>query len=263
MRSTSRLVGVAVDTVLKLMRDAGSVAYAYHDYRVREVVAERVECDEVWAFCYSKQANVAKAIAAPPEAGHVWTWTAIDPDTKLIISWHVGDRSEESAQHFMDDLASRLAGRVQLTTDGYSAYEDAVAASFLGNVDYAQLVKGYTGGMNAPPTIHKQVIAGDPVDKLVSTSIIERHNLTVRMGQRRYTRLTNAFSKRLYHHCASLALFLLYYNFCRPHSSLRDPYPRTPAMAAGLTTHIRNLEWVVDMVDAATPPPKRPKKYRR
>jgi len=250
-----------VNTVIKLLLDAGKVAYAYHDYKVRGVAAERVECDEVWSFCYAKQKNVADAVAAPTEAGHVWTWTAIDPDTKLLIAWHVGDRGLESATEFMTDVASRLAGRVQLTTDGWEAYEEAVAGAFLGDVDYAQLVKAFA--TSEPVGINQQVMTGEPDLNHVSTSIIERHNFTLRMGQRRYTRLSNGFSRRLSNHCASLALFLLHYNFIRPHSSLANPYPRTPAMAAGLVSGIRDLDWVVELIDSAALPPKRPKVYRK
>ena len=167
----------------------------------------------------------------------------------------------ESATEFMADVASRLDGRVQLTTDGWEAYEEAVAGAFLGQVDYAQLVKAFA--TSEPVGIYQQVMTGEPDLNHVGTSIVERHNFTLRMGQRRYTRLSNGFSRRLMNHCASLALFLLHYNFIRPHLSLANPYPRTPAMAAGLVSGIRDLDWVVEMIDDATPPPKRPKRYSR
>ena len=264
IHSISRVVGVSRNTIQKLMLDAGAVAYAYHDYRVRDVPADRVEADELWSFCYAKQGNVSDAVAAPPEAGSVWTWTAIDPDSKLLIAWHVGDRSQTSANEFMADLASRLDGRIQLTTDQLAVYEEAVAGAFLGDVDYAQLDKQFTPtSSDEPMAITKVPKTGAPSEEKISTSIVERMNLSIRMGQRRYTRLTNAFSKRLYCHCASLALYFLHYNFCRPHSSLANPYLRTPAMAAGLVSNIRDLGWLVEMVDSAVPKPKRPGRYRK
>ena len=203
-------------------------------------------------------------VAAPPEAGSIWTWTAIDPDSKLLISWLVGDRSQACANEFMTDLADRLDGRIQLTTDQLGVYEEAVAGAFLGDVDYTQLDKQFTpASSDEPMGITKVPKTGDPAEEQISTSIVERMNLSIRMGQRRYTRLTNAFSKRLYCHRASLALYFLHYNFCRPHGSLKNPCERTPAMAAGLSEGIRDVSWIVELVSQATPPPNRPKTYRR
>ena len=262
IRSTARLVGCSKDTVSSLMMRAGEVAYDYHDRTVTNIVTHRIECDEMWDFCYAKQKNVEQAIAAPAEAGTFWTWVAIDSDTKLLLSWWVGGRDQEDANTFMADVASRLASRVQLTTDGWLAYSEAVWAAFMGKVDYAQMVKAHDANEDSP-FITKVPIIGLPDERYVSTSIVERHNYTMRSQMKRYARRGNGFSKRLRYHCSALALYVLYYNFCRPHQSLKNPYPRTPAMAAGLDTHIRDFEWVVDLINAATPPPNRPKRYKK
>ena len=178
-----------------------------------------------------------------------------------MLSWLVAGRDPESATQFMCDVSERLASRVQLTTDGYTAYADAVQTAFLGDVDYAQLVKSFKSSEDKP-SIYKQPITGDPIAKYISTSIVERQNLNIRMGQRRYTRLTNAFSKKVRNQAASLAIYFFYYNFCRPHHALANPYRRTPAMAAGVDTRKRSLRYLVELVDKATPPPNRPKQYK-
>ena len=262
MRSISRVADVSINTVSKLLVEAGEAALALHDETVRNVKASRIQCDEIWSFCYAKDKNVASAKAAPDGAGDVWTWTAIDADTKLMVSYFVGDRSGESAMVLMDDLAARLSNRVQLTTDGHKAYLDAVEGAFGCDVDYAQLVKMYgsVGGKSAEVRyspaectgIRKVRVEGNPDVKHVSTSHVERMNLSIRMQNRRFTRLTNAFSKKLDNHIHALALYFAFYNFCRIHKTLRV----TPAMAAGVTDRLWSLEDIVAKIDAMAPAPK-------
>ena len=258
MRSISRVTGVSINTVSKLLVDAGEACAAYHDATVRNVAAKAVQCDEIWSFSYAKAKNVKFAKAAPQGAGDVWTWTAIDADSKLIVSWHVGDRSAATGTSFMFDLKARLANRVQLTTDGHKAYLKAVAEVDL-DADYAMLNKifatDYAGpGRYSPPKCIgavKNPIKGNPDPDLVNTSFAERQNLTMRMSMRRFTRLTNAFSKKFENHCHALALYFLFYNFCRVHKTLGV----TPAMAAGVTDRIMKMTDVVGLIDAANPVP--------
>ena len=254
MRATARIAGVSINTVTKLLVDAGMACAAFHDAHVRDVTAQRVQCDEIWSYTYAKQKQVAGAVAAPSDAGDVWTWTAIDADTKLMISWLVGARDGATALELMDDLRARIAGRVQLTTDGLKVYVEAVEEAFGADIDYAQLVKLY--GADDPehrysPGVcigaRKQPVQGRPDAAHVSTSYVERHNLTMRMSLRRFTRLTNAFSKKLENHCHALALYFVWYNWCRPHRSLEG---RTPAQAAGLTHRAYDLEWIVGLLDS-------------
>lgn len=270
MRSISRVCNVSINTVTKLLEDAGEACARFHYDTVRGVKAKKVQCDEIWSFCYSKDKNVPTAKAAPADAGNVWTWTAIDADSKLILSYMVGGRDGETANFFIQDLKDRIDGRVQLTTDGYKAYLEAVAASFHDDgVDYAMLVKLYgepSGGSDerryspAECTGAKKTrITGSPDEKHISTSYVERQNLTMRMSMRRFTRLTNAFSKKLDNHIHALSLYFVFYNFCRIHKSLRT----TPAMAAGLTDKLMGFEDIVGLVDAAAPKPGRPAKYKR
>ena len=261
MRSISRVVGCSINTVNRLLLEAGQAAVEYHDEHVRNLTPTRVEADEIWSFCYAKDRKVGDALSPPREAGTIWTWTAIDPDSKLFINWLVGTRDASAATDFMVDLSARLNTRVQLTTDGFLNYIPAVRKAFGQKVDFAQLVKDFDSKDNAQ--LRRTVITGDPEQKFISTSIVERQNLTMRMSMRRYTRRTNAYSKRIRQHRASLALYVLYYNFCRPHLSLKNPYPRTPAMAAGVDTHIRDLTWILDLVNAKYIPPRRPKRYRK
>jgi IS1 family transposase len=268
MRSVSRVVGVSINTVTKLLVEAGEACAAYHDANVRNVKAQRVQCDEIWSFCYAKAKNVATAKAAPEEAGDVWTWTALDADSKMIISYLVGGRDSEYAIEFMDDVAARLANRVQMTTDGHKAYLEAVEGAFGGDIDYAQLVKMYGAapesmkGRYSPAEctgIRKRRIEGNPAREDVSTSYVERQNLTMRMSMRRYTRLTNAFSKKIDNHIHMLSLYFVHYNFCRIHKSLKV----TPAMAAGVSDTLHNMEWIVRLIDERAPEPKKRGPYKK
>ena len=268
MRSITRVTGVSINTVGKLLEDAGKVCMAFHDENVRRVQAKRVQMDEIWSFTAAKQKNVA-AMKKPIEgAGDTWTWTAIDADSKLILQWYVGDRSGDTAKFFVDGVAERLATRVQLTTDGLKAYLEAVEGAFGADVDYAQLVKLYgvspesAKGRYSPAEctgIIKTPVEGYPDPKHISTSFVERQNLTMRMSMRRFTRLTNGFSKKLESHIYAISLYFVFYNFCRIHKTLRI----SPAMAAGITDKLMNFEDILALIDAAAPAPGRPKKYKK
>ena len=268
MRSISRVADVSFNTVAKLLVDAGDACAEYHDEHVRDVKASRIQCDEIWSFCYAKAKNTATAKRLDLAYGDVWTWTAIDADSKLIVSWLVGGRDSDYALGFMDDLASRLDTRVQLTTDGHKAYLEAVEGAFGGDIDYAMLVKLYGAapenakGRYSPAECigaRKRSVEGDPDPKHISTSYTERHNLTMRMSMRRFTRLTNAFSKKIENHCHALALYFVGYNFIRIHKTLRV----TPAMAAGVTDTLRDMEWIVSLIDARAPKPGRRGSYEK
>ena len=269
IRATSRIADVSKNTVNKLLIDAGKACSKYHDEHVRNVKASVVQCDEIWSFTYAKQKNVAAAKDAPEFAGDTWTWTAIDSESKMIISYMVGGRDGEYAMAFMDDLRDRLSNRVQLTTDGHKAYLEAVEGAFGADVDYAQLVKMYGGPTGnkghekkySPAEctgIKKRRIEGDPDKALVSTSQVERQNLTMRMHMRRFTRLTNAFSKKVENHAHAVALHFMYYNFARVHQTLKV----TPAMQAGLTDHLWDIADLVAIVDANEPAPKKRGPYK-
>ncbi len=265
MRSISRVEGVSINTVTKLLAEAGEACLDFHDENVRGLNCKRIECDEIWSFVYAKEKNAAAAKGAPTFAGDVWTWTSICADSKLICNWFVGGRDADYAKLFMDDLASRLNSRVQMTTDGHKAYLQAIEGAFGADIDYAQLVKMFGAspesakGRYSPAEctgIKKTAKIGSPKEKLVSTSYAERQNLTMRMSMRRFTRLTNAFSKKYESHCHSLALYFVYYNFVRVHTSLK----MTPAMAVGLTDKRYGMEWIVGLVEARAPKTGRPKK---
>ena len=270
MRAASRVAKVSINTVTKLMVEAGEACATYHDEAVRDVEARKVQCDEIWAFCYAKDKNVARAKSAPRGAGDVWTWTAIDANNKMILSYEIGDRSGATAIEFMDDLRGRLANRVQLTTDGLNAYLEAVEGAFGGDVDYAQLIKLYgepTGQKGherkySPAECagtRKRRVEGNPDPAAVSTSCVERQNLTMRMGMRRFTRLTNAFSKKLENHLLMLSLYFVHYNFVRIHKTLKC----TPAMAAGVSETLHDMEWIVGLIDARAAKPNRPATYKK
>lgn len=268
MRSISRIADVSINTVSKLLADAGDAALVMHHENVQNVTASRIQCDEIWSFCYAKQKNVKKAKAAPSEAGDVWTWTAIDADTKLIVTYLIGGRDAEYANEFIDDLKSRLANRVQLTTDGHKVYLEAVEGAFGGDVDYAQLVKIYGEGPQGPERRYspmqcvgarKRQVSGRPDLKHVSTSHVERQNLTMRMSMRRFTRLTNAFSKKYDNHVHALAIYFYHYNFCRIHKSLRV----TPAMEAGLTDRVWSFDDLIAKIDEMNPAPVKRGPYKK
>jgi IS1 family transposase len=268
MRAISRTADVSINTVSKMLEDAGEVCLAFHDKAVRNLQSKRVQVDEVWAFCGAKAKNV-KAMKRPVEgAGDVWTWTAIDADSKLIISYHVGTRDMACAKEFIGDLAARLDSRIQLTSDGWVPYLAAVGEAFRGRVDFAQLQKIFASVHGGPAGRYSPgdcigtktyKVIGDPEDKHISTSYVERSHLSIRMHNRRFTRLTNAFSKKFMNHVHALALYFVFYNFCRLHKTLRV----TPAMAAGLTDKLMGFEDIVALMDAAAPAPNRPAVYKK
>jgi IS1 family transposase len=254
LRSTVRLTGVHRTTIQNLLVELGRVCSEYQDKAFRNLTCKRLQCDEVWSFVGCKEKNVTMEKKAKGQ-GDCWTWTAIDADTKLIPAWFVGTRDGGAAYHFMHDLAGRLANRVQLTTDGHKAYLSAVEDAFGTNIDYAMLNKIYGAAPEASQHRYspaqcmgakKAIINGQPEYAHVSTSFVERSNLTLRMSNRRFTRLTNAFSKKIENHEAAAALFFMHYNFCKMHGSLR----MTPAMAAGVTTKIWEVSDIIALLDA-------------
>lgn len=256
IRATVRMTGAAKGTVIKLLRDVGLACADYQDKFLKNLSCKRIQCDEIWSFVYAKAKNVRTARAAPHGAGDAWTWTAICADTKLIVSWLIGPRDGIVAYEFMNDVAERLTNRVQLTTDGHPAYLHPVDMAFgKHGIDYAQLVKIYGESHSKTPerkyspsnfcgTIVK-AISGNPDPDAISTSFVERQNLTMRMGMRRFTRLTNGFSKKIENHNYAVALHFMYYNFGRIHQTLRI----TPAMAAGVSDHVWELEEIAALAD--------------
>jgi len=254
MRSISRIVGVSINTVTKLLEDAGEACAAHHERAVRNVNARRVQLDEIWSFCRMKEKKaVKKGLDGVPGIGSVWTWTAIEAQSKLIVSWLVGDRDAETAQAFIDDLKDRLANRVQVTADGLKLYLEAIENAFGCEVDFAQLIKIYgaerAGEARYSPakclgTVQHKIV-GAPDKDHISTSYVERQNLNIRMGNRRFTRLTNAFSKKIENHCHALALYFVFYNFVRVHQTLRV----SPAMAAGIESRLWEMEDIVQLID--------------
>ena len=267
MQSISRIADVSINTVTKLLEDVGDAYPNYHDETVRQVRSKRVQCDDIWSFNYAKQKNVAAAKAAPEDAGDLWTWTALDADSKLIVSYLIGGRDAGCAHEFMQDVADRLANRVQLTTDGHKAYLDAVDGALDVEVDYAKLVEIYGSspesmkGRYSPADctcIRKERITGSPDKGHVSTSCVERQNLTTRMHMRRFTRLTNGFSKKAENHAHMVALYTCWYNFVRRHKTLRC----SPAVASGLFTTLWSMKDVVALIDAQAEPVKKRGPYR-
>jgi IS1 family transposase len=269
MRSISRVADVSINTVSKLLVDAGKACAAFHDEKVRGVKARRVQVDEIWSFTYAKQKNVATAKRQDLAYGDTWTWTAIEADSKLLISWLVGGRDGDYAMGFMDDLRSRLANRVQLTSDGHRAYLEAVEGAFGADIDYAMLVKIYGSAPDGAQGRYspgecigavKHRIEGNPDPKHVSTSYAERQNLTMRMQMRRFTRLTNAFSKKFENHMHMVALYTVWYNYVKQHKSLKG---LSPAMAAALSDTLWSMTDLAEMIEAAQPKPGKRGPYRK
>lgn len=253
IRATVRMTGVAKGTILKLLADLGSACSEYQDRTLRNLPCRRIQADEVWSFCYAKAKNVPEELQGVEGIGDVWTWTALCADTKLVPSWYIGARSGEDAEVFIRDLASRLRNRIQLTTDGHRAYLEAVEGAFGADIDYAMLIKLYS----TPPTgaesryspseccgTRTQRVTGNPDERTISTSYVERQNLTMRMGMRRFTRLTNGFSKKLENLEHAVALHFMHYNFARVHQSLRV----TPAMEAGVSDHVWSIDEIVGLL---------------
>ncbi len=269
MRAVSRVADVSINTVTRLLLDTGAACADYQDKAFRKLKSKRVQCDEIWSFVGCKEKNVPPELKGVLGLGDVYTWTAIDADTKLVPCWHVGTRDAESAHAFITDLSNRLAHRVQLTTDGLASYLTAVADAFNGHIDYAQLVKLYgdaphahTAARKYSPSAftgsRKETISGYPDAEHVSTSYVERQNLTMRMHMRRFTRLTNGFSKKLDNHMAAISLHFAFYNLCRIHKSLRV----TPAMEAKMTDHVWSIEEIVNLVPEPVAKKRGPYKKR-
>ncbi|MFN8162843.1 MAG: IS1 family transposase [Solirubrobacterales bacterium] len=259
IRATVRMTGAAKNTITKLLVDLGEACADYQDRTLRGLPCKTIECDEIWSFCYAKQKNVPDEHQGTFGYGDVWTWTALCADTKLVPSWLIGERNAFDAIIFMKDLSDRLANRVQLTTDGLRAYGTGISVGFGQEIDYAELHKIYGPGPDgegqrryspAGLTATKKVVKrGDPDPDRISTSYVERQNLTMRMGMRRFTRLTNGFSKKVENLAHAVSLHYMYYNFARPHKTLSDPYPTTPAMAAGVADHVWTLEEIAALLD--------------
>lgn len=254
IRATSRITGASKLTVSRLLVSAGAACQRFHDEKVVSIKSKRIQCDEIWSFVFSKEKNTS-AEMKEKGAGDVWTWTAIDADNKMVVSWLVGSRDAEAANIFMQDVAGRITGRIQLTTDGLKTYIDAVDTAFGANVDYAMLVKLYGDSSSTAtekrysPAVctgaKKMTIAGNPDRKHISTSYVERQSLTMRVHIRRFTRLTNGFSKKVENHCHAIALHFVYYNWCKIHKTLRV----TPAMEVGLTNDIMEISDIVKLID--------------
>ncbi|MGI8745137.1 MAG: IS1 family transposase [Bryobacteraceae bacterium] len=266
IRSTVRMTGVAKGTVVKLLVEIGAACSKFQDEKLRNLPLKRIQCDEIWSFVGCKQKNLTTENADKQIAGDVWTWTAIDADTKLVPCWLLGKRDAESATEFIQDLADRLANRVQLTTDGLKVYLNAIIDAFADDIDYSILHKVYgadvAGEARYSPAkcigCEKQEVLGNPDPKHISTSYVERANLTMRMSMRRFTRLTNAFSKKVENHAAAVALYFMWYNFGRVHQTLK----MTPAMAAGIESHPWSVAEVIDLLAQAEPKATRPKRAK-
>ena len=267
IRSISRITGTAKNTVMKLLVDAGQVCSFYQDEVLSKLRTRRIQLDEIWSFCYAKKKNVGAAKAAPEGAGDVWTWTALDADSRLLITWLVGTRSHECAIAFLEDLAARVPRKgLQLSSDAYAAYEGVVDQVFGPAIHYGQLVKVFDAtsaghiDKNSPAPdnwIQKTIISGNPDKDHISTSYVERHNLTMRTNIRRFTRRTIAFSKKVENHANAVSLHAMYYNFCKIHGTLQV----TPAMEAGVTKKLWNVEDIVKLIEE-TEEAERPKTRR-
>jgi IS1 family transposase len=252
INSTVRMTGISKPTILKLLADLGPACAAYHNEYVRNLSTKRLQCDEIWAFCYAKQKNVPEDKRGVFGYGDVWTWTALDADSKLMVSYMLGDRTVAAGQEFLGDAASRINGRIQITTDGHASYGLHVGDAFKWDIDYTMLQKIYGpdkggAGRYSPAVckgIRKIPICGNPDPKHISTSFVERQNLTMRMHMRRFTRLTNGFSKKVENHQHNVDIFFFYYNFCRVHSTTKT----TPAMAAGLSTKAWTIEDMIGLI---------------
>jgi IS1 family transposase len=255
IRATVRMTGAAKNTITKLLADLGEACAEYQDGVLQDLPCKVVEVDEIWSYCYAKQKNVPEQFKGTPGYGDVWTFTAICADTKLAPTWLVGERTSDDAEFFLTDLASRLEGRIQLSTDGHRIYEGTVGPAFRQNVDWAQIQKQFSGGEEgkySPPACigsKRRIVKGDPDPDRISTSYVERQNLTMRMGMRRFTRLTNGFSRKVENLAHAVSLHFMHYNFARPHKTLKERYPRTPAMAAGVSDHIWTLEEIAALLD--------------
>lgn len=255
MRSTTRLTGFAKRTVARFQREIGEACAAFHDKTVRNVACKRVQVDEVWSFTYAKAKNVPERLKAKHGIGDTWTWIGICPDSKLVVAWHVGQRNANDAYWFIHDLKDRLASRIQLTSDGHRSYLEAVESAFGSEIDFAQLIKLYGNEIQTSPEVRyspavctgtrRMVISGMPDPEHVSTSICERQNLTLRMSSRRFTRLTNGFSKKFENHAHAVSLHFVWYNFARVHQTLRV----TPAMEAKISDHVWSLEEIAELLN--------------
>lgn len=260
INSIVRMTGVAKNTVLKLLADLGSACLKYQDENLRNLKLSQIQCDEIWEFCYAKERNVPAEHKDEFGYGDIWTFVAVDGQTKLVPCWLVGYRDAGHAFEFMNDLKERLANRVQLTTDGHKMYLEAVEGAFGAEIDYAMLVKLYGSTTKEEQRRYSpaectgtevKVIAGQPDKAHISTSYVERQNLTMRMSMRRFTRLTIGFSKKVQNHMFAIALHFMFYNFARSHKSLKNPYDRTPAMAAGISNHIWTVQEIVSLLDTS------------
>ncbi len=258
IRATVRITGAAKNTITKLIVDLGAECAAYQDRALRDLPCKTIEVDEMWGFCYAKQKNVPEEHKGTFGYGDVWTWVAIDADSKLVPSWLVGERNLSDCWAFIADLRGRMAGRIQLSSDAHQTYRGTVGLVFQpGEVDWAQLIKRYQSehrgqGRYSPPICvgtDKRPRLGTPDPAKISTSYVERQNLTMRMGMRRFTRLTNGFSKKIENLAAAVSLHYMHYNFARPHTTLANPYPRTPAMAAGVADHIWTTQEIAQLLD--------------
>lgn len=257
IRATVRITGAAKNTITKLVVDLGIACSAYQDKALRDLPCKTIEADEIWSFCYAKAKNVPDEYKGTFGYGDVWTWVALCADTRLAVSWLVGERTMMDCWTFLADVKQRVQGRIQLSTDAHQSYRGAVGMVFGGDIDWAQLVKQYRSqsvgqGRYSPPVCvgaKAKPRIGNPDLTRVSTSYVERQNLTMRMGMRRFTRLTNGFSKKVENQAHAVSLHYMHYNFARPHKTLANPYPRTPAMAAGVANHVWSLQEIAALID--------------